>query len=99
MRFTCDSGYKSVGLHDFFQKGICSLSGGVAAWRVSGGGAGSLSRAPVSCAQHWAPARLPVAPERKASRSHCGAQWVSSGMVPRPQCRETVLVVPPGGRP
>lgn len=28
----CDSGYTIVGLRDFFQKSVCSLNGGLAAW-------------------------------------------------------------------
>lgn len=91
MHFICDSGYRSVGLHDFFQKGICSLNGGLAAWGTPAGGVGSMSRSSVSCWQDCAPARLPRHPTEGGatfplwSPESRPAQWVSSGMVVPPR--------------
>lgn len=83
--------YRSVGLHDFFQKGICSLNGGLAAWGTPAGGMGSMSRSSVSCWQDCAPARLPGHPGEGGatfplwSPESRPAQWVSSGMVVPPR--------------
>lgn len=107
MHFICDSGYRSVGLHDFFQKGVCSIN---EAWLPGE----PLQEEWGACHVHLSPAgrtvrppASPVTPEREAPRSHCGVQsqgrpsgshrgWLCPPGDVR-QCLETVLVVTPGG--
>lgn len=69
----CDSGYTIVGLRDFFQKGVCSLNGALAAW--------GCPHKKKACQVHLPPAgrtvgppTSPVTPQREAPCSHCGAQ-------------------------